>query len=219
MAHSENTAASQVSDMALPRVLATALTCLLAIMTAVPALAADSSLSGTLLVAERQLSGTSFARTVILVLEHDDGGARGLVLNRPSDATLADALPDRADELTHDYPLHLGGPVRMQRLALLARTESNEHGSRRILPEVVYTHAQATFDAILASSPDPDAVRIFAGHAGWAPGQLENEIDRGDWLIVPARAKHIFPPTTDELWQTLHEQGTGGDRPQPLQSI
>lgn len=205
--------------MTLLRVPVTVLTCLLALAAATPAIAADSSLSGTLLVAERQLSGTSFARAVILVLEHGAGGARGLVLNRPSDATLADALPDRADDLAHDYRLHLGGPVRMQRLALLARTEDNEHGLRQILPEVAYTHAQGPFDAILAASPDPDAVRIFAGYAGWAPGQLENEIRRGDWLIVPARAEHIFPSAADELWQTLHEQATGGDSPRPLRSI
>ncbi|MES1943008.1 hypothetical protein PC39_02747 [Salinisphaera sp. PC39] len=205
--------------MTLPRVPVTALACLLALAAATPALAADSSLRGTLLVAERQLSGTAFARAVILVLEHDDGGALGLVLNRPSDATLADALPNRADELAYDYPVHLGGPVRMQGLALLARTEGNEHGSRRILPEVVYTHAQAAFDAILASSPDPDAVRIFAGHAGWAPGQLENEIRRGDWLIVPAKANHIFEDNDDDLWQRLQEQAAGSAKGGPLHSI
>lgn len=193
---------------------------LLAAWATSPATAEDGSLRGTFLVAAPQLTGTSFERSVILVIEHGAGGAHGLVVNRPTEAMLADALPGQMADGERDYRLHMGGPVRLQQLALLVRTHDTDDGLEQVLPDVAYTTAKNAFDAILAASPEPDNIRAFAGYAGWAPGQLEHEIERGDWYILPARAAQIFAEKPEVLWQDLYDQverGVVGGK--PLQSI
>lgn len=192
---------------------------LLVAWAASPATAQDSSLRGTFLVAAPQLTGTPFERSVILVIEHGAGGAHGLIVNRPTEATLADVLPTQKMDGEHDYRLHMGGPVRLQQLALLVRAHDGDPVLDQVLPDVAYATAADAVDAILAASPEPDRVRAFAGYAGWAPDQLEHEIQRGDWHVVPAQAGQVFAERPETLWRDLYDQVEGGAGGEPLQHI
>lgn len=184
-----------------------------------PAAADDGSLRGTFLVADPQLQGPPFERSVILVIEHSDEGAHGLIVNQPTEATLADVLPEPTPETTRDHRLHMGGPVRLDWLALLVRTRDDGQGLDQVLPEVAYAAARTAFDAVLAASPGPDNIRAFAGYAGWAPDQLEHEIQRGDWHVLPAEADQVFTPEPGNLWRELYEQVEGDSEGGPLRSI
>lgn len=171
------------------------------------AAAADASLRGTLLVAARDMGNTPFARTVILVIEHGDSGAHGLVLNRRTELSLADVLPGTVDaDGGRDYPLYSGGPVRQHQLGILVRTTTPRDGVEQILPGVGHTAQASVFDAVLASGPDETGIRVFAGYAGWAPEQLESEIARDHWHILDATSALVFTSPGENLWQRMIER-------------
>lgn len=153
------------------------------------------STRGQLLIAGPAISDPNFWRTVVLVVEHSDDGALGLVLNRPSETTVAEAMSEHETVLEPDDALYIGGPVQPSALIVLAEFEQ------------VDTAALIAFDDIgvlAGDAPEPgDAVRRgrgFVGHAGWSPGQLDAELERGDWILEPARRQDAFTEAPLELW-------------------
>jgi putative transcriptional regulator len=165
-----------------------------------------------LLVAAPTLLDPNFGRTVVFVIEHNDEGALGVVLNRPTEAEIRDAIPEWSDLTVPPQVAFLGGPVQAGEAVIgLARSATGTVGD----PD----GWQPLFDGIgtvdLGRSPDavhpaPDAVRIFAGYAGWAPGQLEAEMARDDWYVVDARADDILGSAPDALWRAVLRR-EGGD--------
>lgn len=171
------------------------------------AVAGDASVRGTLLVAARDMTDTPFARTVILVIEHDDDGAQGLVLNRPTDRSLSDVIPAAVpSDSKRDRPLYSGGPVRPRQLSMLVRTTTPHEGVDQVLPGVGHTSRAPVFNAILEQASKGAGIRVFAGYAGWAPGQLDHEIDRGSWHILDASADAVFNRSNEGLWQRMLER-------------
>ena len=154
------------------------------------------SLRGHLLVAGPSLQDPSFRHTVVLVGDHGDDGAMGVVLNRSSPVTVRDAVPPMAPLVDPGATVYLGGPVQPQAVVVLADFAEPERAGGLVLETVGFL--PGTVD-------DPDelgglnAVRVFAGYAGWAPGQLEEELDEGSWLVFPARAADVFSTRPDEL--------------------
>ena len=154
------------------------------------------SFAGSLLVAGPGLWDPNFRRTVVLVGHHDEGGAVGVVLNRPSEVAVADAAPPLAELVPPGDRLFVGGPVQPQSAVVVADFEHPERA--RIV----------AFDSIgfLPDELEPEAVgevrraRVFAGYAGWGPGQLEAELEEGSWMVEPARAEDVFTHDPDELW-------------------
>jgi|SRR5579862_2508596 len=154
------------------------------------------SLQGQLLIASPGLRDPNFRRTVVLVTEHSDEGAAGLVLNRPSPAAVADVVPVLEPLVEVDEQVWLGGPV--QQDAVL------------VLGEFVDPHDAAVplFGALgFPSLDEPEEVvtatvrrRVFAGYAGWGAGQLEDELAREDWIVEPSRIDDAFTEEPDELW-------------------
>ncbi|MGQ0551995.1 MAG: YqgE/AlgH family protein [Planctomycetota bacterium] len=156
---------------------------------------------GCLLVASQQLQDPNFARSVVLVIAHDDEGSFGLVLNRPAERSLGDVLED-VPAKGRAIPLYLGGPVQPEALQFVAR--ASELG-RPVLEEVA---VGAPLDELLDSQLGPAQVRAYLGYAGWGPAQLESEIAEGSWIIAPARAEHVFDVPSGELWvRVLRELG------------
>src|SRR5688572_13493239 len=132
------------------------------------------SLRGQLLIASPQLGDPNFARTVVLITEHNDEGAMGIVLNRPSTATVAEAAPELEHLVEPDEDVYVGGPVQPSSVIVLAEYQHGDGG----VP---------VFDSVgfVAAGSDPDELattvrraRLFAGFAGWSPEQLEGEIGR-----------------------------------------
>jgi putative transcriptional regulator len=151
----------------------------------------------------------NFDRTVIFVLEHQDDGALGVVINRPTDEELGEPL-DRWEALQiTPGAVFLGGPVETDALIALAFANRPLTEPTDELSPVAGRVASAdltTDPAFVAGTVS--GVRIFRGYAGWGPGQLEGEIDAGAWLVLDAEPDDVFATEPDELWRTvLRRQG------------
>jgi putative transcriptional regulator len=156
-------------------------------------------LAGKLLIAGPELWDPNFRRTVVLVGHHDEEGAVGVVLNRATDVSVEEAAPPLAPIVEPEAPLFLGGPVQPTAAVVLADFDDPEvarivaFGSIGFLPDE-------------ADAGDPEGVRrarVFAGHAGWGPGQLEAEVQEGSWIVEPATEEDVFTPEPDRLWERV----------------
>ena len=169
----------------------------------------DDMLKGRLVVATPNLGDPNFERTVVLVLEHGDEGALGVVLNRPSDLDLAEPLPEWARAAAHPPVVFIGGPVAPSAAVCLARVGHNGGGATGWEPLM---GPLGTLD--LDSDPDEaiprlDQIRVFAGYAGWGPGQLEAEIEAGGWFVVDADATDPLSPAPEHLWAAVLRRQRG----------
>lgn len=155
---------------------------------------------GMFLVAGRDLKDPNFARTVVLLVGYGEEGAVGVIVNRPSTARLPDLLPEveAADELP---PVYLGGPVAPAQMLMLVRSSSQPEEADAVF-EDIYVSSSRTLLERLASEGGAD-LRVYAGYAGWAPGQLDWEIERGGWWLIPADAESIFDRDPDDVWPQL----------------
>ncbi len=159
------------------------------------------SLRGRLLLASPTLLEPTFHHTVILIAEHTEEGAMGLVLNRPAETRVADAVPDLARLSEPGAPVYVGGPVAEDSVIVLA--EFDEPGLAGVLlGEDLGFLSSATEDLDVVA----DAVRrarVFAGHAGWGPGQLEGELEEDAWIVEPPRREEIFSDDPEALWAAI----------------
>jgi len=158
-----------------------------------------SSLRGQLLIASPALVDPNFHRTVVLVAEHNDEGALGLVLNRPSEAAVSDVAPALTAFVDGDETIHLGGPVERSGVMLLAEFDDPAQAARVVFDEVGFLAAGP--DA--GEAPATRRVRVFAGHSGWGAGQLEAELEREDWILESALRSDVFSDAPRSLWNSV----------------
>jgi putative transcriptional regulator len=161
---------------------------------------------GRFLVANRSLRDPTFFETVVLLVDYDDHGALGVVLNRPTDVPLIAALPEVKELRKRKDLVFLGGPVARDRMVLLLRAEAAPPQSVEVLERV---YATGSLSALRRSIGHGESVRAYAGYAGWGPGQLDAEVARGDWLIGPADSKAIFDDPPNALWPRFVERFSG----------
>ncbi|HKY26103.1 MAG TPA: YqgE/AlgH family protein [Gaiella sp.] len=163
------------------------------------------SLRGQLLVAGPGLDDPNFRRTVVLVGEHGDDGAMGVVLNRPSTVTVADAVPPLAALVDDAALVHVGGPVQPQAVVVLADYLDTAGVDDLVLETVGFLPGEVEDASDVGAVR---ALRVFAGYAGWSPGQLEEELEEGSWLVLPARTDDVFTDVAERLWsEVLRRQG------------
>ena len=158
-----------------------------------------SSLKGSLLVATPALLDPNFHRTVVLMAEHGQEGAMGIVLNRPSETPVAEAVPELAPLAGEEEPVFVGGPVAIGSLLALAEVEDPADAAELVLGDVGFVQ-----------DPEVEARRgrIFVGYAGWSAGQIEAELDEDSWFVVPAEPDDVFSDQPGELWSAvLRRQG------------
>jgi putative transcriptional regulator len=168
----------------------------------------DVPLRGRLLVAAPPLVDPNFDRTVVLMLEHGDEGALGLVLNRPSETPLIDAVPEWSPLAATPAVVFAGGPVSPDSVIALARSEVDDDRDGW----VPITAGIGTIDLARAPEEVPvviEGVRVFVGYAGWAPGQLEDELERGAWFVVDFDLDDAFSREPDHLWRHVLRRQTG----------
>ena len=158
----------------------------------------SESLRGKLLVAGPQLLDPNFWRTVVLVIEHADEGALGLVLNRPSQSTIADAVPQLGSMVDPQDPLYVGGPVGPSAVIVLGKFLAPDRAALIAFQDVGVLRTDAAEEDIELLRG-----RAFIGHAGWGPGQLDGELERGDWIVEPARELDAFTERPEELWSEV----------------
>lgn len=178
---------------------------------------APDRLAGTLLIATPGLADPNFARRTVLVLDHGDHGALGVVLDDPGGVPVHEVLPGWHPLATPPAELFIGGPVARNAVIGLARLRGGADGHPpEPVPEgwtVLLDDASPVGTVDLGSGPGAldDAVlalRLFSGYSGWGPGQLEEEIDGGSWFVVPARAHDPISSDPEGLWRrVLRRQG------------
>jgi putative transcriptional regulator len=158
------------------------------------------SLAGNLLIASPAILDPNFRRTVVFVTAHTDEGAVGVILNRCSDTTVAETVPQLAPIASPDDPVFVGGPVNPDGVAVLAEFEDPDEAGIVVLDDVGFV---ALDDALEDEPPRVQRARVFAGVAGWGPEQLDGEFGREDWILEPAGPNDIFTDDPEGLWSDL----------------
>ena len=171
-----------------------------ALSISVAALADERPAAGKLLVASEDADGSSFERTVILLLHYDEFGAQGLVINRQSDAGLVDVFPQSKALADYEGALFWGGPVQMSTMRALLRTDDPPDDAIAVIDGVY----QIAVDESISDYAMNDAhMRFYIGYAGWSPGQLDRELRFGSWDVAAADADIVFSDTPAAVWPTL----------------
>lgn len=161
---------------------------------------------GTFLVASRHLHDPNFAKTVILLIAYDENGAQGVVINRPSPIQVASALPNLPHSKSPSPYIFLGGPVAPTQMRILVETDEPSEEMQHVLDNVYLSGSPDVLQQLMTPLHPTSRFRTFAGYTGWAPGQLENEIERGGWHIFQAEVEAIFDPDPDSVWPRLIQQ-------------
>lgn len=183
-----------------------ALAFLLALALAAPAAAQGIAGHSILLVASRKLNDPNFRESVVMVTRHGRSSPIGVIINRPLDKHLGDALPELPG--ARKQRLHRGGPVTPDRLVFLFRGDSSPPGTIEVIDKVFFGQQASLLGELVTGKHPQRGLRVFAGMAGWAPGQLEKEIARGDWFVLPVDGATLFEQPPESLWPDLYRRAT-----------
>lgn len=168
-----------------------------------------ASLAGYFLISETELMDPNFHRTVVLIVDHGEEGAFGLVLNRPADAALGDVVEELADTDPGGAPLFFGGPVEQHYLFSLhsglpdhATSPYASHPVDGVVFEPVFQSVQEYLAIEWPRLPRDSrpTFNFYLGYAGWGPGQLERELDEKAWVVIPADASLVFHEDPSDSW-------------------
>ena len=160
-----------------------------------------TSLQGQLLLDGGKLQGSFFHRTVVLICQHDEEGAFGLVLNRASESKVGQALVANLSDTLKELPLFVGGPVQPGSLSFLHAEGVAAEGN--VMNNLSLGHSLDALMDLSESFSDSQKVKMFAGYAGWSAGQLDQEMARNDWLVHPATLELVFHPDPSMLWKVI----------------
>ncbi len=168
-----------------------------------PSAAVDDELrTGRFLVASRELLDPNFTRSVVLLLDYGPHGATGLIVNRRTEIAISSVLPDLDHAERYEGRVYFGGPVEVDGLLALLRSKRPRNDAERVIDEVWTVGDRAAVKRLLRKHEEP-SLRLYAGYAGWAPGQLDGELARGSWHVVDARADQVFSASPGKLWRLL----------------
>lgn len=170
--------------------------------------AQDKPAAHKFLIATHQQRGPFF-ETVILLVDYDQSGAMGLIVNRPSQIAVAKVLPNVKELEGRKDRLYVGGPVSLDHLMLLIRSKTAPARSTHVIDDVYASGSIDTLRAVASGKLTGATFRAYAGYAGWAGGQLDAELARGAWRVVPATADEIFTTQPGRLWEDLDERSKG----------
>src|SRR5258708_6622279 len=164
----------------------------------------DKFLRGKLLLDSGQLHGSFFQRTVVLICQHDTEGAFGLVLNRATGSNVGEMIVADLPDQLKGSPLFLGGPVQPSALSFLHSDAFIPDAN--VLPNLSMGHSLDSLMELGESFSPTRKIKMFAGYAGWSPGQLEDEMKRKAWLTHPASLELVFETDPAQLWQMILRQ-------------
>lgn len=175
-----------------------------------PPVVSDQRLEkGKFLVAANHLNGSDFSQTVIYLVAYSQRGALGVVVNRPTDIQLARALPHLADQPHAEDVIYAGGPVGRAQMLLLVRSQTFSRGEMLpITAEVSVTSSPDNLTRLAATATAQ--FHVYAGYAGWSARQLDSEVARGDWHVMPADPTTLFDTDLKDVWSALKKKDSRG---------
>lgn len=156
---------------------------------------------GTFLVAKEEIDGGPFHQSVVLLLAHADEGTVGLIVNRETEIPLGEALPEL--DVSTSHQLYFGGPVELSGLIYLFRASEPPEDADHVMGDVYYSGDRELLEELMDEDAPADELHLFIGHSGWAPGQLDGELVRGSWDVVPADAFTVFGKDPATIWHEL----------------
>jgi putative transcriptional regulator len=163
---------------------------------------------GVFLVANRNLLDPNFSQTVVLLIEYGTQGAVGLIVNRETDVRFRDVVPEKKILRKRKDNVFVGGPVGVDQLLILVRTEQGLTDSYRVTDNVYAVSSLEVLEEVLTEYGNDVEFRAYAGYAGWAPGQLEAEVARGDWFVVAADSESVFSREPESVWPHFIKRST-----------
>jgi putative transcriptional regulator len=163
------------------------------------------SLRGKLLVASPALLDPNFARTVVLITEHTEEGAMGVVLNRPSETGVEEVAPELAAVIDGE-PIFIGGPVQPKALVVLAEFSDPDAAAWIVAADVGFVAAETAGERLEQSVRRG---RVYAGYSGWGAGQLEAELEEEAWIVEAPLPAELFPDDPEALWHDVLERKGG----------
>jgi putative transcriptional regulator len=171
---------------------------------------------GVFLIAKPSISTGPFHHSVVLLVSHGEQGTLGLIVNRTTDILLHEAAPDLKVAENDKRTLFFGGPVVLNALMFLFRNTKppeetpnvKEDVTTHVVEDVYFSTNRHALETLLKDKKGNDELRLYMGHAGWAPGQLQSEIERDDWELLRADADIVFQENLDEMWPELYERAS-----------
>jgi len=164
----------------------------------------DKGLSkGKFLVAKQDMTDPRFSETVILLIEYGSHGAMGLMINRPTEVRLSTLLPDIKGLKRRDDTVYLGGPVNENQVFLLIRSRTAPKDSLHIFEDIYANASLSELQQLIEGAKTDEKFHAYAGYAGWAPGQLDMEVSRGDWHVLQADSRSVFEKKPSDIWPEL----------------
>lgn len=161
---------------------------------------------GVFLIAKKSITDPNFANSVLLITEYEETGTVGLILNRPLDKAAVEILPQLQELGLDSVNLYLGGPVRLNSLRLLVHSDAGLDDYYRVVDNIFQIDDLRGVENLLKQNTGQLRLRLYAGYAGWSPGQLEKELLRGDWHLHRPDTGMVFTDDPDSLWERLIEQ-------------
>ena len=157
--------------------------------------------AGKCLVAARNLPDPHFGGSVVLLADYGKEGAMGLILNVPTEVPVSRVLGDMKGSRDRSEAVYFGGPVAKAGVVALLRARAAVSDSRRVIDGVHMITSREALESALASGAKPNELRVYLGYSGWGPGQLEIEMARGAWHVLPADADLVFDPEPHSVWR------------------
>lgn len=164
---------------------------------------------GMFVVASRRLVDPNFSESVVLLIEYDAKGALGLIVNRPTKVQLGDLLPGIEEFKERADIVYVGGPVSKNQVIVLMRSVQQPREAGRVFADTYVSSSMETLKEAVSMSLEGGSFHTFVGYAGWGPGQLDDEVSRGDWHVSPGEEAIVFDRASEEIWPELIELNSG----------
>jgi putative transcriptional regulator len=164
--------------------------------------------AGLFLVASPRILDPNFRETVVLMLQHTPLVSRGVIINRPLDVPLSRLMPGDEVFAKLQDPVYFGGPVALAHLSFVFRADARHKGGVLLMDDLYFGESPGLLKELLRRKSGAAALRVYAGHAGWGPGQLQSEIESGSWFMTRASPGYILHQKPDSIWAELVKQAS-----------
>ena len=160
------------------------------------------------MIAGPEMRDPNFSETVVLLLEYDETGALGLIINWPTEMPADHVLPDVEGLAESPHQVFIGGPVQRGQITLLVQADEAPGDARHVFADIYFSGSGDLLRRLASETDSDKQFRLYLGFAGWGAGQLDAELARGGWRVLPGEAPIVFDPSPESVWSELVERST-----------